>query len=212
MATKFFETINHPSNAFNTESNAHESYDKLAWGIEALEADGQVNIISEQGSWELTLSQWKYYFREIRPAEISSTIKLSDGQEIIFGRGPNGQVIDKSSPDYCNIKLALARAMHACGVADIIAEMDWDVDDDKVIDNQPVYFGGPFVPDDTLFRRLENRLLSWARDHRGIVRYISFLQPHMWGKSIAIMRQRTPFSCSESQEVSSHPYFLTAVC
>jgi hypothetical protein len=153
--------INHPSNAFNAEANAHESYNKLAWGIEAVEADGLVNIISEQGSRELTLSQWKYYFREIRPAEISPTIKLSDGQEIIFGRGdPNGQVIDKPNPEYCNIKLAIARAMHACGAADIIAEMDWDDDDDKTIDNQPVYFGGPFVPDDTLFRRLENRLLG----------------------------------------------------
>jgi len=153
--------INHPSNAFNAESNAHETYDKLAWGIEAVKADGEVNIISRQSSQELTLSQWKYYFREIRPAEISFTIKLSDGQEIIFGRGdPDGQVIDKPNPEYCNIKLAIARAMHACGAADIIAEMDWDDDDDEAIVNQPVYFGGPFVPDDTLFRRLENRLLS----------------------------------------------------
>jgi len=48
------------------------------------------------------------------------------------------------------------------GAADIIAEMDWDDDDDddEAIVNQPVYFGGPFVPDDTLFRRLEDRLLS----------------------------------------------------
>jgi len=54
------------------------------------------------------------------PVEISSTITLSDGQEIVFGRGdPNGQVIDKPNPEYCNIKLAIARAMHACGAADI---------------------------------------------------------------------------------------------
>jgi len=153
--------INHPSNAFNAQSDAHESYDKLAWGIEAMEADGQVNIILGQCSRELTHSQWKYYFREIRPAEIPLTITLSDGQEIIFGRGnPNGRVIDKPNPEYCNIKLAIARAMHACGAADIIAGMDWDDDDDEAIVNQPVYFGGPFVPDDTLFRRLEDRLLS----------------------------------------------------
>ena len=30
--------------------------------------------------------------------------------------------------------------------------------DDEAIVNQPVYFGGPFVPDDTLFRRPEDRL------------------------------------------------------
>ena len=40
--------------------------------------------------------------------------------------------------------------MHACGAADIVAEMDWDDDDDEAIDNRPVYFSGPFVPDDTL--------------------------------------------------------------
>jgi len=137
--------INHPSNAFNAQSDAHESYDKLAWGIEAVRAG----------------DQWKYYFREIRPEEVSHTITLRDGQEIIFGRGdPNGQVIDKPNPDYCNMKLAIARAMHACGAADIIADMDWDNDDDEAIVNQPVYFGGPFVPDDTLFRRLEDRLLT----------------------------------------------------
>jgi hypothetical protein len=26
--------IDHPSNAFNMESNAHETFDLLAWGIE----------------------------------------------------------------------------------------------------------------------------------------------------------------------------------
>jgi hypothetical protein len=99
--------INHPSNAFNAESNAYESYDKLAWGIEAVRVDGQANIIPEQGSRELTLSQGKYYFREIRPEEISPTIILGDGQEIIFGHGdPNGQVIAKPNPEYCNMKLA----------------------------------------------------------------------------------------------------------
>ena len=153
--------INHPSNAFNAESNAHESYDKLAWGIEAVGAGDEVNIIPEQGSWELTLSQWKYYYREICLEEIPPTITLSDGQEIIFGRGdPNGQVIDKPNPEYCNIKLPIARTMHTCGVADTLTKMDWDNDDDEAIVNQPVYFGGPFIPDDTLFRRLEDQLLT----------------------------------------------------
>ena len=47
--------------------------------------------------------------------------------------------------------------MHACGAADIIAEM---YGDDEAIVNQPVYLGGPFVSDDALFRRLEDRLIS----------------------------------------------------
>ncbi|KAJ3560367.1 hypothetical protein NP233_g10882 [Leucocoprinus birnbaumii] len=145
LAREVHSMINHPSNAFNAQSDAHESYDNLAWGIEAVNKD----------------NQWKYYFREIRPNEISSSITLREGQEIIFGLGsPEGQVIDKPNPEYCNLKLALARAVHACGVADIIAEMDWDSDGDEAILNLPVYLGGPFVPDDTLFHRLENRLLT----------------------------------------------------
>jgi hypothetical protein len=63
------------------------------------------------------------------------------------------------NPEYCNIKLAIARVMHACGAADIIRETYGDDDDDDAIVNQPVYMGGPFVSDDILFRRLDDRLL-----------------------------------------------------
>jgi len=139
------DNINHPCNAFNAESNAHDSYDKLEWGIEAVGNGGEC----------------KYLFREIREG-IAPTINLVEGQEIIFGNGDSdGEVIDKPNPEYCNIKLALARAMHACGAADIIAEMYGDDDDDDAIVNQPVYFGGPFVSDDVLFRRLDDRFLTY---------------------------------------------------
>jgi hypothetical protein len=47
--------------------------------------------------------------------------------------------------------------MHACGAADVIAEMYGD-DDDAII-NQPGYLGGLFISGDTLLRRLEDRLL-----------------------------------------------------
>jgi hypothetical protein len=43
LAKEVKENINHPCNAFNAESNAHDSYDKLAWGIEAIEVDNQVD-------------------------------------------------------------------------------------------------------------------------------------------------------------------------
>jgi hypothetical protein len=49
--------------------------------------------------------------------------------------------------------------MHACGASDIIAEMYGDDDDDEAIVNQPVYLGGPFVSDEVLLRRLDDRLL-----------------------------------------------------
>jgi hypothetical protein len=34
--------INSPRNAFNVEIDAHESFDKLAWGIEADNVNGEV--------------------------------------------------------------------------------------------------------------------------------------------------------------------------
>jgi hypothetical protein len=103
--------------------------------------------------------QWKYFFREVRLGYISATIKLGEGEEIVFGRGEGGQFIDKPNPMYCNLKLALARALDACGAADVIAEVYADDDDDEAIITQcPVYFGGPFVSDDALLRRLEDRL------------------------------------------------------
>jgi hypothetical protein len=58
------------------------------------------------------------------------------------------------------MKLAVARALHACGAADIIAEMYGDDDDDEAIVGLPAYLGGAFVSDDVLFRRLEDRLLN----------------------------------------------------
>jgi hypothetical protein len=97
----------------------------------------------------------------VRSDEISPTIKLSEGQEIVFHRGPvDGQIIQKPEPSYCNIRLAIARTMHACGASDIIAEMYGDDDDSEAIVNQPVYLGGPFVSDEVLLRRLNDQLLS----------------------------------------------------
>ena len=43
LAKEVKENINHPYNAFNTQSDAHDSYDKLAWGIEAIEVDNEVD-------------------------------------------------------------------------------------------------------------------------------------------------------------------------
>ena len=164
LAAEVISNINHPCNAFNAESNAHESYDKLAWGIEAVKVDSEVNNIPSHPfihSRELTPEQWKYFFREIRTDEIAATITLRNGDEIIFQGGPDGQVINKPNPEYCNLKLAIARALHACGAADVIDEMYGDGDDiDRAIISQPVYLGGPFVSDDDLFRRLHDRLLT----------------------------------------------------
>ncbi|KAH9963117.1 hypothetical protein BC827DRAFT_1193455 [Russula dissimulans] len=130
--------INHPANAINIESNAHETMDKrLAWGIEARVVD----------------HEWKYYFRTVRPREVSATIPLKDGAEIGFGRGNGGDRIALPDPRICNLHLAVARVFAASGAAEVF---DKYLDDDEdYITEVPVYFGGPFVDDDALMRRIE---------------------------------------------------------
>ncbi|KAI9571790.1 hypothetical protein HD554DRAFT_2312089 [Boletus coccyginus] len=136
------EKINHPSNAFNAQNDAHESFDQLTWGIEALQQPG---------------GEYKYIFREVRN-RCAATVRLEDGDEIVFRKGENGQMIDSPDPSFCNLKLAIARVMYASGASDLIDEIYGDDDDDEAIVNLPVYLGGPFISDDTLFRRLYDRL------------------------------------------------------
>ena len=64
------------------------------------------------------------------------------------------------NPEYCNLRLAIARVMNPCGATDIIAEMYGDDDDEEAIITQPVYMDGPFVSDEVLLRRLHDRLLT----------------------------------------------------
>lgn len=71
-------------------------------------------------------------------------------------------MIDGPDPEYCNLKLAIARAFHASGAADIIAEIyDNDDEDDFVV--RPIYFSGPFASDDILCRRLDDRLAPYVQ-------------------------------------------------
>jgi hypothetical protein len=56
------------------------------------------------------------------------------------------------------LKLAIARVVYACGASGLIDELCGDDDDNEAIVNQSVYLGGLFVSDDTLFRRLYDRL------------------------------------------------------
>jgi hypothetical protein len=160
MAQVVLANINHPSNAFNAQSDAHESFDQLAWGIEAVEQPGgQVScpIFSIDPTLRIPSQQYKYLFRAIRG--YAETLRdRFDGEEIVFCNGRGGQMIDPPNPSFCNLKLALAHVMHASGASDLIAELYGDDDDDEAIVNQPVYLGGPFVSDDILFRRLHDRL------------------------------------------------------
>ena len=85
-------------------------------------------------------------------------MRLEDGDEILFCQGGNGQTIDPPNPSFCNLKLVIARVLHASGASGLFAELYGDDDDDEEIVNQPVYLGGPLVSDDILFCRLHDRL------------------------------------------------------
>ncbi|KAF8731166.1 hypothetical protein AX14_005065 [Amanita brunnescens Koide BX004] len=132
------DNINHPCNALNLESNAHEFMNKyLAWGIEAMSSGGQC----------------KYYYRIVRPDRFSPFTRLKDGDEIHFGAGTGGRLIALPDPRICNLHLAVCRVSYACGASEIFDQFVDDEDEDGF--EAPVDFGGPFVSDDVLMRKLE---------------------------------------------------------
>jgi hypothetical protein len=83
-------------------------------------------------------------------------IRRNDGDQIFFKNGVNGAMIEGPDPGYCNLRLAISRALHASGSAEMIAKY-LDDDDDGFL-ALPSYLGGPFVSDEALCRRLDDRL------------------------------------------------------
>jgi hypothetical protein len=62
-------------------------------------------------------------------------------------------MIQLPEPRICNHHLAIARVFAASGAAEVFDKYLEDDEDDMT--QVPVYFGGPFVADDVLMRRLE---------------------------------------------------------
>ena len=58
-------------------------------------------------------------------------ITLRDGDEILFGQGPEGKKLNNGPiPRLCNLQLAVARVLKMSGAADIILEWKDHADDD----------------------------------------------------------------------------------
>ncbi|KAH9992252.1 hypothetical protein BJV74DRAFT_404162 [Russula compacta] len=108
--------INHPVNALNLQSDAHDSMNKkLAWGIEARSENNEM----------------KYYIRFVRPEHVAHFILLDDGDEIEFGKGSQGHVIDGPSPEICNLHLGIARVFAGSGFAEEVDRFMRKWDDDE---------------------------------------------------------------------------------
>jgi hypothetical protein len=70
--------------------------------------------------------------------------------------GTGGHQVTLPDPKFCNLHLAICRVSYACGASEIFDQFLWDEDDGGF--QVPVYFGGPFVADDVLMRKLEMKL------------------------------------------------------
>jgi hypothetical protein len=75
--------------------------------------------------------------------------KLTDGEEIIFGNGAGSSRVPLADPMTCNLR----RVSHASGTSEVFDQFLDDEDEDAC--DVPIYFGGPFISDDVLMRRLE---------------------------------------------------------
>ncbi|KAH9987610.1 hypothetical protein BJV74DRAFT_841160 [Russula compacta] len=110
--------LNSIGNVMNMELNAHGAYDNSKWGIEAEEEGGEV----------------KYFFRTnptVPQKRGPGFITLREGDEIQFGRGREGEQLNKGPiPRLCNLQLAVARVMKMSGAADIILEWKRQADDE----------------------------------------------------------------------------------
>ena len=101
--------------------------------------------------------QYRYLFRKIRGAPPSIT--LQDGETMSFGGGHPCTPISLPSRQLCNLKLAIAKVLHASGAAEVVDKICKDADDENdAVASGPVYLGGPYVSDGAFLRRLNERL------------------------------------------------------
>ena len=63
----------------------------------------------------------------------AATVRLEDGDKIVFCMGKDGSIIDTPDPSFCNLKLAIARVMYASGASGLIDELYGDDNDNEAI-------------------------------------------------------------------------------
>ncbi|KAK9237189.1 hypothetical protein V1525DRAFT_450687 [Lipomyces kononenkoae] len=102
--------INGPSNEFCTDNSTHLLFDQFVIGVE---------YVNEQ-----------YILRKVVARKARGFIARSqDGEQLVFGRGPEGSAIDLPDGGLFNIHLAVANVLHASGAREVINKVMQDEDD-----------------------------------------------------------------------------------
>jgi hypothetical protein len=98
-------------------------------------------------------AQYEYIYREVVRDRIPiKFFEIEDGQEMSFGGGHSPMPIDLPDPGFCNLKLAVARVVHASGAAEALNAFERDYDD--FLGLQGVHLGSDDVSDDLIFEHL----------------------------------------------------------
>ncbi|KAK9357507.1 hypothetical protein V1504DRAFT_55983 [Lipomyces starkeyi] len=105
------KNINSSSNIFCTDHDTHLLFDEFVVGVKFL--NGQ------------------YWLRKVVPKKAVGPFlgQCQDGEEIIFGTGPQGHEIDLPDGELFNIHLAIGRVLHASGAGEIINKILRDEED-----------------------------------------------------------------------------------
>ena len=125
--------LNGVGNAMNLQHDIHAAYNDLEWGIEAREENGNVRSGSYSNATNFYIAKVKYIYRRVpySPNPGPKPIPLKDGDEIIFGSGPDGMLLNEGPlPRLCNLHLTIARVLKMSGAADIIFGWKNQADDD----------------------------------------------------------------------------------
>ncbi|KAK9256571.1 hypothetical protein V1507DRAFT_382523, partial [Lipomyces tetrasporus] len=99
-------SMNSPSNIFCTDLITHQSFDLFVIRVEYLNG--------------------RYRLRKIVPEDADEGPFMShcrDGDQFIFGTGPQGNAVDLPDGELFNIHLAIARVLHASGAGEVISNI-----------------------------------------------------------------------------------------
>ncbi|KAK9357537.1 hypothetical protein V1504DRAFT_54829 [Lipomyces starkeyi] len=104
------KNINSPSNTFCTDHDTHLLFDEFVVGVKFL--NGQ------------------YWLRKVVPKKALGILsQCQDGEEVVFGMGPQGHEIDLPDGELFNIHLAIGKVLHASGAGEIINKILQDEED-----------------------------------------------------------------------------------